>query len=106
MSGTITPILGERAVRLETGRAAEFSTMLAHAFKTNHSPAEILVILEHDRLLTHLHPGREPPDCAARTVPGRWSRPAAVLPQELAGLRPSTFSSTRASAYADPASAE
>lgn len=48
VSGTITPILGERAVRLETGRAAEFSTMLAHAVKTHHIPAEILVILEHD----------------------------------------------------------
>ncbi|MEV0538190.1 helix-turn-helix transcriptional regulator [Kitasatospora sp. NPDC050463] len=56
LSGTVTLILGERAVRVETGQAAEFSTMTPHAVKAHGSPAEILVILDHDGQRTHLHP--------------------------------------------------
>jgi transcriptional regulator with XRE-family HTH domain len=62
LTGTVTLILGERAVRVETGQAAEFSTMVPHAVKAHGSPAEILVILDHDGQRTHLHPRRESPD--------------------------------------------
>ncbi|GAA1371610.1 helix-turn-helix transcriptional regulator [Streptomyces beijiangensis] len=56
LSGTITLILGERAIRIETGEAAEFSTMIPHAIKALGGPAEILIILDHDGQRTHLHP--------------------------------------------------
>ncbi|WLQ39252.1 helix-turn-helix transcriptional regulator [Streptomyces laculatispora] len=54
LSGTITLILGERAIRVETGQAAEFSTMDPHAVKARGGPAEILCILDHDGRRTHL----------------------------------------------------
>ncbi|MFF1920789.1 helix-turn-helix domain-containing protein [Streptomyces sp. NPDC058221] len=56
LSGTVTLILGERAVRVETGQAAEFSTMVPHAIKAHGGPAEILCILDHDGQRAHLHP--------------------------------------------------
>lgn len=56
LSGTVTLILGERAIRVETGQAAEFSTMIPHAVKAHGGPAEILCILDHDGQRTHLHP--------------------------------------------------
>lgn len=55
LSGTVTLLLGERAIRVETGQAAEFSTMIPHAFKAHGGPAEILCILDHDGKRTHLH---------------------------------------------------
>lgn len=54
LSGTITLLLGERAIRVETGQAAEFSTMVPHAIKAHGGPAEILCILDHDGRRTHL----------------------------------------------------
>jgi len=56
LSGTVTLILGERAIRVETGQAAEFSPMIPHAIKAHGGPTEILVILDHDGQRTHLHP--------------------------------------------------
>jgi transcriptional regulator with XRE-family HTH domain len=56
LSGTVALILGERAIRVETGQAAEFSTMIPHAIKAHGGPTEILVILDHDGQRTHLHP--------------------------------------------------
>ncbi|MEU8379639.1 XRE family transcriptional regulator [Streptosporangium sp. NPDC048865] len=56
MSGTVTLLLGERAVRVETGQAAEFSTMIPHAVRAHGGPAEILIILDHDGRRSHLHP--------------------------------------------------
>lgn len=55
LSGTVTLILGERAIRVEAGQAAEFSTMVPHAIKAHGGPAEILCILDHDGQRTHLH---------------------------------------------------
>lgn len=54
-SGTIELALGERTIMVETGEAAEFSTMIPHAFGTRGGPAEILCILNHDGERTHLH---------------------------------------------------
>jgi transcriptional regulator with XRE-family HTH domain len=56
LSGTIVLRLGERTILVETGQAAEFSTMTPHAFGAQGGPAEILCIFDHDGERTHLHP--------------------------------------------------
>ncbi|GAB2822251.1 helix-turn-helix transcriptional regulator [Actinoallomurus bryophytorum] len=56
LSGTIVLLLGERTILVEAGQAAEFSTMIPHAFGAKDGPAEILCILDHDGQRTHLHP--------------------------------------------------
>ena len=48
LSGTVVLRLGERTILVETGEAAEFSTMVPHAFGAHGGPAEILCILDHD----------------------------------------------------------
>ncbi len=47
-------LLGQRTIMVETGQAAEFSTMISHAFGARDSPAEILGIFDHDGQRTHL----------------------------------------------------
>jgi transcriptional regulator with XRE-family HTH domain len=54
LSGTVELALGERTIVVETGEAAEFSTMIPHAFGAHGGPAEILCILNHDGERTHL----------------------------------------------------
>jgi transcriptional regulator with XRE-family HTH domain len=56
LSGTIVLLLGERTITVEAGQAAEFSTMVPHAFGARGAPAEVLVILDHDGQRTHLRP--------------------------------------------------
>lgn len=56
LSGTVELLLGERTILVETGEAAEFSTMIPHAFGAHGGPAEILCILDHDGQRTHLKP--------------------------------------------------
>jgi transcriptional regulator with XRE-family HTH domain len=56
LSGTVVLLLGERTILVETGQAAEFSTMIPHAFGAHDGPAEILCIFDHDGQRTHLHP--------------------------------------------------
>jgi transcriptional regulator with XRE-family HTH domain len=57
LSGTAELRLGDRIVLVEAGDAAEFSTMVPHAFGAHDGPAEILVILTHDGERAHLdHP--------------------------------------------------
>ncbi len=58
LSGTIVLRLGDRTILVETGQAAEFSTMTPHAFGAHNGPAEILCILDHDGHRTHLKPAR------------------------------------------------
>ena len=55
LSGTLVLRLGERTILVEAGEAAEFSTMIPHAFGVRGGPAEILCILDHDGERTHLH---------------------------------------------------
>jgi transcriptional regulator with XRE-family HTH domain len=55
LSGTMVLLLGERTILVEAGEAAEFSTMIPHAFGARGGPAEILCILDHDGERTHLH---------------------------------------------------
>jgi len=54
LSGTMVLLLGQRTIMVETGQAAEFSTMISHAFVARDSPAEILGIFDHDGQRTHL----------------------------------------------------
>ncbi|GIH92675.1 transcriptional regulator [Planobispora siamensis] len=56
LSGTVVLLLGERTILVETGQAAEFSTMIPHAFGAYDGPAEVLAILDHDGQRTHLRP--------------------------------------------------
>jgi hypothetical protein len=48
------PRLGERTIVVEAGQAAEFSTMIPHAFGASGGPAEVLAIFDHDGQRTHL----------------------------------------------------
>ncbi len=59
LSGTIELLLADREIRVETGQAASFSTMVPHAFGAFEGPAEILAILDHDGQRTHLDVGGE-----------------------------------------------
>jgi transcriptional regulator with XRE-family HTH domain len=58
LSGTIVLLLGERTILVEAGQAAEFSTMIPHAFGAKDGPAEVLCIFDHDGQRTHLHPSQ------------------------------------------------
>ena len=60
LSGTIALLLGERTILVEAGQAAEFSTMVPHAFGAHDGPAEVLSILDHDGQRSHLQPSRTP----------------------------------------------
>ncbi len=55
LSGTLVLLLGERTILVEAGQAAEFSTMIPHAFGADDGPAEILCIFDRDGQRTHLH---------------------------------------------------
>jgi transcriptional regulator with XRE-family HTH domain len=56
LSGTIVLRLGERTIVVKAGEAAEFSTMVPHAFGALGGAAEVLCILDHDGERTHLGP--------------------------------------------------
>ncbi|MFJ9033671.1 helix-turn-helix domain-containing protein [Streptomyces sp. NPDC102274] len=56
LSGTVTLLLGERTNHVETGQAAQFSTMIPHAIKAHGGPAELLCILDRDGQFTRLRP--------------------------------------------------
>jgi transcriptional regulator with XRE-family HTH domain len=63
LSGTVVLRLGERTVLVRAGEAAEFSTMVPHAFGAHDGAAELLCILDHDGERTHLGPAK--PDAVA-----------------------------------------
>lgn len=54
LSGTVLVRLGERTVTVAAGQAAEFSTMVPHAFGALDGPAEIIAILDPDGERSHL----------------------------------------------------
>jgi hypothetical protein len=56
LCGTVTLRLGDRTILVQAGEAAEFSTMVPHAFGAHDGAAEILCILDHDGERTHLGP--------------------------------------------------
>lgn len=55
LSGTARLVLGERAILVNAGEVAEFSTMVPHSIGAAGGPVEILSILNHDGGLAHLH---------------------------------------------------
>ncbi|GLZ00372.1 helix-turn-helix transcriptional regulator [Actinoplanes sp. NBRC 103695] len=55
LSGALTLRLGERTIVVRAGEAAEFDTMVPHAFGAAEGPAEILCILDHAGERSHLN---------------------------------------------------
>lgn len=55
LSGTVLLVLGDRTIRVETGQAAEFSTMVPHSFGADGGPAEIIVMLDQEGERIHQH---------------------------------------------------
>ncbi len=55
LSGCVRLTLGDRVILVETGEAAEFDTMLPHAFAAEGGPAEIISIFDRDGHRAHLH---------------------------------------------------
>ncbi|MFC9328492.1 helix-turn-helix domain-containing protein [Kitasatospora sp. NPDC057015] len=54
LSGTALLLLGEQRLRVETGQAAEFSTMLPHAVGALGGPADLLGIFDREGRRSHL----------------------------------------------------
>jgi transcriptional regulator with XRE-family HTH domain len=54
LSGTARLHLGNRVILVETGQAAQFSTMTPHAITAHDGPVEILTILDRDGQRAHL----------------------------------------------------
>ncbi|MDQ6897672.1 MAG: XRE family transcriptional regulator [Actinomycetota bacterium] len=54
LSGTARLHLGQRAILVETGQAAQFSTMAPHAITAEAGPVEIIVLFDRDGRRAHL----------------------------------------------------
>lgn len=63
LSGTARLHLGDRVILVESGQAAQFSTMTPHAITAHGGPVEILTILDRDGQRAHL-------DAIDLTAPG------------------------------------
>ncbi len=61
LSGTARLHLGERTILVQTGDAAEFSTMVPHTICAHDGPVEILTIFDHDGERAHLHAADDAP---------------------------------------------
>ncbi|MEU1757126.1 helix-turn-helix transcriptional regulator [Micromonospora matsumotoense] len=70
LAGTIALRLGERTILVGTNEAAEFSTLVPHAFGAHDGPAEILCILDHEGERSHLGP-HHPPSGRPPAAPSR-----------------------------------
>ncbi|WP_241248920.1 XRE family transcriptional regulator [Rhodococcus sp. X156] len=55
LSGRVRLTLGEREIVVETGEAAEFSTMTPHAVDALDGPAELVMVFDRDGQRAHLH---------------------------------------------------
>jgi len=60
LSGTVRLQLGERTILVQTGDAAEFSTMVPHTIGAHGGPVEILTIFDHDGERPPARVGRRP----------------------------------------------
>jgi transcriptional regulator with XRE-family HTH domain len=56
LSGTARLHLGDRTILVQAGEAAEFNTMIPHAFGAHDGPLEILGIFDRAGELAYLHP--------------------------------------------------
>jgi transcriptional regulator with XRE-family HTH domain len=54
LSGTARLHLGERVILVETGQAAQFSTMTPHAITADSGPVEVIVLFNRDGRRAHL----------------------------------------------------
>ncbi|MBD2764464.1 helix-turn-helix transcriptional regulator [Kocuria sp. cx-455] len=59
MEGRVRLLLGERAVIVEAGEAAEFGTMTPHAFVAEGGPAEVIMIFDQEGHAVHRHDGED-----------------------------------------------
>lgn len=59
MEGRVRLLLGERAVVVEAGEAAEFATMTPHAFVAEGGPAEVIMIFDQEGHTVHRHDGED-----------------------------------------------
>jgi quercetin dioxygenase-like cupin family protein len=55
LDGPVLLTLGDRRIVVETGEAAEFSTMTPHAVTAIDRPAEIVMVFDGDGERSHLH---------------------------------------------------
>lgn len=55
IEGRVRLWLGDRQIDVESGEAAEFTTMTPHAFGALDGPAEIVMIFDRDGQRAHLH---------------------------------------------------
>ena len=55
LEGRICLTLGERTIVVDTGEAAEFSTMTPHAIYALDGPAELIMVFDRDGQRAHLH---------------------------------------------------
>ncbi|MGH3447528.1 MAG: cupin domain-containing protein, partial [Nocardioidaceae bacterium] len=55
LSGTARLRLGERTIVVQTGEAAEFSTMVPHVIGADGGPVEILTIFDRAGERAHMH---------------------------------------------------
>lgn len=55
LAGRVRLALGDRAITIETGEAAEFGTMTPHAFSAVDGPAELIMIFDRDGQRAHVH---------------------------------------------------
>ncbi|WP_376767272.1 helix-turn-helix domain-containing protein [Gordonia asplenii] len=60
LSGTLRLRLGERTIFVETGDAAEFSTMVPHCLSAHEATTEILTIFDREGERVHLPAGPTP----------------------------------------------
>jgi DNA-binding Xre family transcriptional regulator len=53
LSGTAILLLGQRRLRIETNQAAEFPTMMPHAFGAEGGPCEVMFVFDRDARRGH-----------------------------------------------------
>ena len=62
IEGRVRLLLGDRELIVETGEAAEFTTMTPHAIAAINKPAELIMIFDRDGQRAHIHNRPDRPD--------------------------------------------
>lgn len=55
LEGRVRLLLGDREILVETGEAAEFTTMTPHALDAVDGPAEVVMVVDRDGQRAHVH---------------------------------------------------
>ena len=71
VQGRVRLQLGEREITVETGEAAEFTTMTPHAIEAIDGPAELIMIVDRDGQRAHIHHEADPPPHSITVPSGR-----------------------------------